>query len=792
MPSEHYAHLELARLIPTRPRRRSGGGGPPVIKKDDVRQHGENLGHQLEGAEEILNTQKPSQFDPGLLLKLHIQAGTITEEALHSFGIDVVSEETDETLIVFLNEQAKQEFLRRLGRYQGGESGRGVSANVFHAIEEVATWQRQDRLGRTLRSEHWTDEEIKVVDVELWPRESNQLNRRECDQTVSWLREQGAEVWDHLATDSISLVRVQLSGKVLDAILELETVRIVDLPPSIYLETADYDLELKNVTIEGPEESEATTIAILDSGVVSGHPMLAPAIGEEMSFIPGKDPTDETGHGTAVGGFALYGDVEKCVEERYFATPLRLLSGKVLSGDQNHYDRKLIASQVIEAVDYFHGQLGCRIFNISFGDRQQPYDGLHVRGLAAVLDELARKHDIVFIVSAGNFQGTDDVPIDWRQEYPGYLFSQDARIIDPAPALNVITVGSLARYDADRNAARYPTDPSYQPIARINELSPFSRTGPGPNGAIKPDLVEYGGNLSVDIRAGGARFADRNIGEISLKHSYAGDRLFLPMIGTSFAAPKVSHITGRLLNRYPDASANLVRALLLLNASWPTEATTLIDNLDVTLVEGSLTAKQLTHYGYGYGLPDIDSAIYSRENCVTLVAEETIGVDQTHFFEIPLPEAFLERGRCQRNIRVSLAHSPLCRSTRKKYKGSKIYFKVVLDEDVDTLASRFQHGSDLDNIDEWNGLSPGSQLRSKGTAMAATKNLASLSSRSPLLNGKRLFVVVTHQVEDWARELVGEEPYALAVAIEDASEEVRLYAQLRARLRLQQRARARI
>lgn len=790
MPPDRYAHLELSRLIPTRPRRRGGGGGPSVEKKENPRQHGEMLGRQLENAEEALTSTKPSQFDPGLLMKLRIQPGTITEEALRSFGIDIVSEETDETLVVFFDEVAKQEFLARLSRYEEGASGRGVSANVFHAIEEVGTWGRHDRIGRTLKNKTWSEEENIVVDIELWPRESHQKNRSECDQTKAWLQEQGAEIWDDLATDSVSLIRTQLTGRMLDTLLELETIRIVDLPPKIYLETADYDLELHDVTVEGPQDGEEVTIAVLDSGVISGHPMLAPAMAEEISFIPGVNVEDETGHGTAVGGFALYGDIERCVRDQHFATPLRLLSGKVLSGDRDEYDRRLIASQVIDAVNYFHGNLGCRIFNISFADREQPYNGQHVKGLATVLDELARKHDILFVVSAGNFSGTDDVPGDWRRDYPEYLFSQEAKIIDPAPALNAVTVGSLARYDVSTNAARYPRDANHQSIARINELSPFTRTGPGPNGAIKPDLVEYGGNMAVDLRGGGVLSRDRNLGEISLKHSFVADRLFLPMIGTSFATPKISYIAGQLLTRYPDASTNLIRALLLLNAKLPNEAETLIDGRTIETPLGPLSAKEASLFSYGYGLPQDDPTLYSRENCVTLTAEETIEADQTHFYEIPLPEAFLSRGRCQRNIRVSLAYSALCRSTRKKYKGSKIYFKVVLEDDVDQLVSRFQHGSDLENIPEWSDLSPGSQIRSKGTAMAATRNLAVIGSNSPLLNGKRLFVVVTHQVEGWASELIGEEPYALAVAIEDASEEVRLYTQLRTRLR--QRARARV
>jgi hypothetical protein len=576
-------------------------------------------------------------------------------------------------------------------------------------------------------------------------------------------------------------------GALLDEVLELETVRCIELPPSLHFETADYDVELRDLEITGPDAGTGTPIAVLDSGVISGHPLIEQAFGEEISFVAGVDPSDETGHGTGVAGFALYGDIERCLEQRQFATRLMILSGKVLSGHRDEYDRRLIASQVIEAVNYFCDELGCRIFNISFGDSQQPYDGRHVKGLASVLDELARARGILFVVSAGNFSGSDEVPIDWRTEYPGYLFSREARIIDPAPALNVLTVGSLARYDQDRNAARRPRDVNHQSIARADELSPFTRTGPGPNSAIKPDLVEYGGNVAIDLRVGGApRFnqPDPNISEIGLKHSYAGARLFTPLIGTSFAAPKVTNLAGRLLSEYPDSSTNLLRALLLLNAKWPEGAMSLIEHPEDSGLE-------LEFYSYGYGRPDTEKTLYSLESCVTLAAEERIGHDQTHFFEILLPEDFMVAGRVERFIRVALAYCPPCRSTRKTYKGSKISFKIVAEDDLETLSNRFREGSNLDNIGEWTGFTPGSQLRSKGTAMASSKKISTVPGNSPLRNGKRLFVVVTHQVEDWAKDLVNDlEPYALAVALEsNARENVRLYTQLRTRLR--QRARAR-
>ncbi|WP_164655597.1 S8 family serine peptidase, partial [Pseudomonas viridiflava] len=77
------------------------------------------------------------------------------------------------------------------------------------------------------------------------------------------------------------------------------------------------------------------------------------------------------------------------------------------------YDEDSVEATLTEAVEHFV-ELGCRIFNLSLGNANAPYDGMHVRGLAYILDVLARKHNLLFIVSTGNFVGSNDptVPVN--------------------------------------------------------------------------------------------------------------------------------------------------------------------------------------------------------------------------------------------------------------------------------------------------------------------------------------------------------------------------------------------
>lgn len=83
---------------------------------------------------------------------------------------------------------------------------------------------------------------------------------------------------------------------------------------------------------------------------------------------------------------------------------------------------------------------------------------------------------------------------------------------------------------------------------------------------IKPDLIAIGGNVAVNR---GNRATDRRLGVLTCKYNFTENTIFNEMSGTSFSAPYIAHLAGRLLNNYPNASANLLRALLVNHANVP-------------------------------------------------------------------------------------------------------------------------------------------------------------------------------------------------------------------------------
>ncbi|MBZ0115888.1 MAG: S8 family peptidase, partial [Sandaracinaceae bacterium] len=697
-------------------------------------------------------------------------------DGLRAFpGVEVVSEEPGQLAIVFATDEGRREFENRLRLVQRGQAA--TRKEVLFAMQGVDAWTPDDRTAVGLRpilDDLRAEPDRRVrVDVELWPLE----RPSDADRMIATFRERsaahGVRVLD-ATRRPVVLLRIEGALAGIEWVLRHRDVRLVDALPRFQLDPALRRLPLSK--LEGPTvDANAPVIGVLDSGLVTGHPLLAPAVAHAESFIDGAGPEDEHGHGTHVAGIAVFGDVEEQARAGTFRASARVAAGRVLDG-VNEYDEKLIENQIRAAVEVLSRDFGCRIFNVSLGDLHHPHVGGRLRPLAMTLDDLAREHRVLFVVCTGNFRGGSDGPTDWRGEYPGYLVSDGARVLDPAPALNVLTVGSIVRHELSHPAARWPNDPSYQPIARHGQPSPFTRSA-APDTAIKPELVEHGGNLAVDIRAGTSRYVESpTLGVLSTNYAHAGGDLFAVDHGTSFAAPKVANLAARILARYPDASTDLVRALLVAHAEIPAASEALLAKDDLVRV-------------VGYGTPNAQRCLGSSERAVTLVAEDRLGVNESHFFEIPLPEDFTKAPvRRTRRIRIALAHTPIVRPSRADYRASRFTFRVVRAESIEVVRKTFRRGSDEDNLGE-SGFWPSSSIREAGTVQAATWTIRQTDRR---WTRKRPFLVVSRIVPDWGKNLLDSEPYAVVAAIEDRSEaEVRLYSQLRARLRTRARVRVR-
>lgn len=692
-------------------------------------------------------------------------------------GVEVLSQEEGGYALAFASHDALEEFEARLSTLAKGQRPRYV--NVLYALRAFEHWSEDDRKGWALNRDGMPRQAPFMLDVELWPVALKKDREALIRAFQAWLAKEGIIRLDWINTEGLLLYRVNVNPEQAAMLLRHRDVRTVDLPPRLGLELQALHMDVQDLPdMPAPPES-APLLAVLDSGLATNHPLLKPAIADAQGFMPPDMAAhDDAGHGTHVAGIALYGDVEECWQAGEFAPGLRLLSGRILD-ERAEANTRLIENLVEESVRYFHENYGCRVFNLSYGDWNKPYLGGRMHGLAYTLDRLSRELDILFVVPTGNLH---DAPDEWlRDEYPGYLLRDESRLLDPAPALNALTVGSLARWDQNFNAQRHPNDPREHPIAQRDQPSPFSRCGESVKGAIKPELVAYGGNWAVN-RANG-HIVQRGMGELSTSKDFAGGRVLAEESGTSFAAPHVAHLAARLLSEIPaNASMNLVRALLVANARRPRASVDLWKD-----DEGKLGQS------IGYGMVDPAHLFRSTEEEVILIAEAGLANKRHHFYEIPIPDSFTagpHKSRT-REITVAMAYCPLTRTTRIDYRAVRMMFRLVEGADLDEVSAMFDKATpkeDYENIPE---VGSGQMRRAYGAAKRAKGTVQATTWTLKRARKERLFVVITRNDHGWS-EIDADEAYALVIRIGDReNEQARLYTQIRAQLQLRQRERAR-
>ena len=525
--------------------------------------------------------------------------------------------------MAFATETQLEEFSAKLAGLAVGEQV--TYKNLLYALRDFDRWTPEDRTGWALGRFGFPDEEPFVIDAELWPLTRKKDAERLVGAFTDWVEDNSGKVLDSVRQPYLTIYRIRCGRALAEDLLNHRDVRTLDLPPRVGLQPSLLLTDVQELNDVPSPPSDAPGVVVLDSGLVAGHPVLAPAVGDVQSFLSGTSGEDSHGHGTFVSGIALYDDIADCLRSRRFVPQLRLFSGRMLN-EYNKGDTDLIHNQLERAVRYFVENYGCRIFNLSFADINKPYQGRHVSGLAVTVDALSREHNVLFVVPTGNYDGEEDRPMDWLGDYPSYLTENSSVILDPAPALSAITVGSLARYE---RYERWPDDPGYRAVARVEQPSPFTRHGPSVNGAIKPDLVDFGGNFMVDLRTGGNPMpGQQGVGELSTSRDFAVGRPFAEHSGTSYAAPRVANAAANILAELPNASVDLCRAMLVTHARVPYACKDLFDGDDKALLNL-----------IGYGLVDRSALYRSLDDCVSLWAEEAIENRRHHFSKYRSPRS---------------------------------------------------------------------------------------------------------------------------------------------------------
>jgi hypothetical protein len=231
-----------------------------------------------------------------------------------------------------------------------------------------------DRIGPRLREEGITGlapidaRAAYTVDVELWdaPTQLDRLVR--VQNIVTHIEGKAGEVLSRYVGDAgLIVLRARVPGTLLRDMLSLPAIARVDRPPIPDLGERDPTV----VTVaDVPEPTDpgddAPLIGIIDSGSTD-HPLLAPSLQESIGVPENLGTADMWGHGTKVAGIAAFGDLRECISNNTFASPVRIISAKVVNEQGQFDDTSTIPEQMHDAIRALH-ERGCRVINISLGD----------------------------------------------------------------------------------------------------------------------------------------------------------------------------------------------------------------------------------------------------------------------------------------------------------------------------------------------------------------------------------------------------------------------------------------
>ena len=279
-------------------------------------------------------------------------------ERLGVGGLHVVSIDEDKHAIVaFRADDDLTDFQRAMDAYEAGPRT-GAKSSQWDVLEyidpaSVRRWSRDDRIGPRLRAQAdvvtFRDDELYKLDLELWHPGTVQGATEALTKIrrfVESRRDRGARVLDTYVGRTMCLVRVAARGAEVDALLEVPEVAELDLPPQCQLDASDLPANLAQPFPAPPRPpADGPRLCILDSGITSAHPLLAPFVGDASSFHSAVTAAaDIHGHGTAVAGAAVFGDLRRRVATGDFESSVTVFSARMLD-DNNELDgEKLVVN----------------------------------------------------------------------------------------------------------------------------------------------------------------------------------------------------------------------------------------------------------------------------------------------------------------------------------------------------------------------------------------------------------------------------------------------------------------
>lgn len=405
---------------------------------------------------------------------------------------------------------------------RGDDMPRGFAPwrHVFNTLKDLRTWGPQDRVADEERETIATDllgraEDERVrLEVELVYRSGEEQGRRAEVQLEQAINSQAGRVVSRCRIDEIGYhalladYSVRIARQIVDrspaSIAGLDLVMHIR-PQSMATAIVVGDVDGAGTRPVGMPSALPPILALLDGVPIARHSLIErfATVDDQFGLEP-STPVQGRRHGTAMASLVIHGDRNR----REQALPRRIHCVPVLGQNDRFPDDRLIIDLIYRAVLSIKAERTAPdvlIISLSLGNRRKPFHG-RLSPWARLLDQLAHRFGILFVVSAGNYGETfpvrgfgnstelqDSAPRRRTEEIIKALeeIKAQRRLLSPSESVNALTIGSCntdAVSDIDRRRARTVVDP----FSDVSMSNPSSALGPGFAGSVKPDLLMPG------------------------------------------------------------------------------------------------------------------------------------------------------------------------------------------------------------------------------------------------------------------------------------------------------------
>lgn len=615
--------------------------------------------------------------------------------------------------------------------------------DVFECLRDLRPWGPSDRIqpsDATLLEEEIfdrSDDEQIPLEVEIVFRPGAEPAMANEVSVVRAITAYGGAVVSRVRLDDIAyhaiLARLPVSairpiiGRSPASLAGIEQIMFIR-PQSIVTEIDVADTVALAPVAPAPAVVNDPILAVLDGVPMVGHPLLRQHVSVEDLF--GLEPNAlvaQRVHGSAMVSLVVHGDRNRLEQP----LPRQVHCIPVLGASDRFPPDRLIIDLIYRAVLRMRGTENPSaphviIVNISLGNARRAFQG-QLSPWARLLDRLAYKFGILFLVSAGNV--IDEFPVPAFATALDFENAQDAerargivraladvqadrRLFSPAETINGLTIGAR-NLDSVPAADRYFARTNINPFPALDTANPSSALGPGFANAVKPDILMPGSREHLRVvRSGGgiavaparaSRGAGLKVAAPPALSGVEGAEAYTN--GTSAAAALASRTAHRIhdaleaeygrefLTLSNTQRAVLLKALLVHPARWPEETTTLIKSLLGPFGKGQAShQKDNIRRFLGYGVLDPDDAVACAADRATFWAVGSLANERSVEISIPVPTAI--GGRAQPHfISATLAWLTPVLPGRKAYRAVRM--KILDPQDIDGLGVA-AHGNQPD------------------------------------------------------------------------------------------------